>query len=83
VPAKQKSSKKFSSHFVLHHLIEFELLIANIYFLAAANTLFRSKITKYWEGVVFSKKAHFFENVENFPLSSCFTLLKTIFSDST
>ncbi len=39
----------------LHHLIEIELLITKIYFLALANIFFRSKNTKYWGDLIFWK----------------------------
>ena len=45
----------------LHHLIERELLIMNIYFLALVNTFFRLKNTKNLKDVDFVKKHVFFK----------------------
>src|SRR5689334_16979705 len=59
VQAIQISSKIFFRIF-LHNLIERELLITNIYFLALANASFRSKNTKHSKGVVFREKHNFF-----------------------
>jgi hypothetical protein len=74
-------SKKFFSAFFLHHRIELELLITKNYFLALANTSFRSKNTKYSKGVVFREKHILSRNVQNFLLYSFFLLLKISFSD--
>jgi len=52
---------KIFFRFFLHHLIERELLITNIYFLALANASFRLKNTKYSKDVIFIKKHIFFK----------------------
>jgi hypothetical protein len=70
----QTSSKNFFRLF-LHLLIERELLITKIYFLALPNASFRSKNTKYSKGVVF-------RNTQNFVVSLFFQFLKIIFPDS-
>jgi len=76
-----KLQVNFFFGFFLHHLIELELLITNIYFLALVNASFRPKNTKYWKNF-FSLKNHiFFENQQNFLLYSFFQLFKIIFSD--
>ncbi len=63
VPAMRNWSKNFSFDFFLHHLIECELLITNIYFLSLVNDFFRSKNTKYSTGVIFRTKTHLFQIV--------------------
>jgi hypothetical protein len=52
---------KFFFVFVLHHLIERELLNTKIYFSALASAFIGSKNTKYCEGVVFREKHIFLE----------------------
>jgi hypothetical protein len=81
VRAVQTSSKKFFFAFFLHHLIEFELLITKIYFLALVNVSFRSKNTKYSKVVVFREK-HIFLKMCKILFRSFFQLVKVIFSDS-
>ncbi len=58
VQAIQTLNKIFFRVF-LHHLIERELLITKIYFLALANASFRSKNTQYSKVVVFEKNTSF------------------------
>ncbi len=78
VQAIQTSSKLFFAFF-LHHLIAFELLITNIYFLALANSSFRSKNTKYSKGVVFFKKHNFFKICIIFHFLLVFSFCKYFF----
>jgi len=66
----------------LHHSIEFQLLITNIYFLALAKTSFWSKNTKYSQGVVFQEKCILSRNVQSFLLCCLFHLHKIMFLDS-
>jgi hypothetical protein len=62
VPSRSKmyrTSATCEIHFVLHRLVEREQLIAENYFLASANTIFRPKTTKNLEELVFSKNPTF------------------------
>jgi hypothetical protein len=50
-----------------------------IYFLALANSSFRSKNTKYYEGVVFREKHNFFEMCKIFRFLLVFSFWKSLF----
>ncbi len=72
-PYKVQTMRSFSKKLFcvfLHHLIEHELLITKKYFLALANTSFRSKNTTYSKHAEFFEKHIFCQNVPNFLLRS-------------
>jgi hypothetical protein len=79
---KRKIQVKFFFLTFLHHLIERELLITKIYFLALVNASFQSKNTTYSKSVVFFNKTPLFQNVQNFLLSPSCKVLKLFFSAS-